>query len=83
MIISVQKAVEAPGECWDDWKFFLEWGKRIDPENWPWENEKEMVLWRVNELYGMDIPAWQDHLQGSRDPRDARGRHRMSAPGLA
>ena len=24
-------------ECWDDWKFFLEWGKRIDPEDWPWE----------------------------------------------
>ncbi|MBQ9953809.1 MAG: molybdopterin-dependent oxidoreductase [Eggerthellaceae bacterium] len=59
MIISVQKAVEAPGECWDDWKFFLEWGKRIDPENWPWADEKEMVLWRVNELYGMDIPDWE------------------------
>ena len=59
MIISVQKAVEAPGECWDDWKFFLEWGKRIDPDNWPWKDEREMVLWRLNELYGMDIPDWE------------------------
>ena len=58
MMISVQRAVDPPGECWDDWKFFLELGKRIKPEDWPWADEKEMVLWRANELYGLNIPDW-------------------------
>ena len=59
MMISVQRAVDPPGECWDDWKFFLELGKRIKPEDWPWADEKEMVLWRANELYGLGIPDWE------------------------
>lgn len=58
-ILSFDQAVEAPGECWDDWRFFLEWGKRMDPEHWPWENEKEMVLWRLKEFYGFDL-TWEE-----------------------
>lgn len=59
MILSFDQAVPAPGECWDDWKFFLEWGKRIDPEHWPWADEKEMVLWRLKEFYGFDL-TWDE-----------------------
>ena len=59
LILAFDQAVEAPGECWDDWKFFLEWGKRIKPEDWPWENEKEMVLWRLKEFYDFDL-TWDE-----------------------
>ncbi len=58
-LFAFDQAVDAPGECWDDWKFFLEWGKRIKPEDWPWENEKDMVLWRFKELYNYDL-SWED-----------------------
>lgn len=53
------RAVEPPGECKDDWWFFLQWGKRIKPEDWPWEDEKEMVLWRLKEFYGYDMD-WEE-----------------------
>lgn len=59
MILTFDQAVPAPGECWDDWKFFLEWGKRIDPEHWQWEDEKDMVLWRLREFYGFDM-TWEE-----------------------
>lgn len=59
ILLTFEQAVEPPGECWDDWKFFLEWGKRIAPEQWPWENEKEMVLWRFKEFYGYDL-TWDE-----------------------
>ncbi len=59
LILAFDQAVEAPGECWDDWKFFLEWGKRIRPEDWPWENEREMVLWRLKEFYDFDL-TWDE-----------------------
>ena len=59
LILAFDQAVEAPGECWDDWKFFLEWGKRIKPEDWPWKNEKEMVLWRLKEFYDFDL-TWDE-----------------------
>jgi len=62
ILLGFQRAVNPPGECWDDWKFFLEWGKRIDPENWPWENEREMVLWRFKEFYGYDL-TWDEWCQ--------------------
>ena len=58
-ILVFDEAVKAPGECWDDWKFFLEWGKRIKPEDWPWANEKEMVLWRLKEFYDFDF-TWDE-----------------------
>jgi anaerobic selenocysteine-containing dehydrogenase len=59
VILVFEKAVDPPGECWDDWKFFLEWGKRIKPEAWPWKDEQEMVLWRLREFYGMDL-TWEE-----------------------
>lgn len=59
LLLTFDRAVEPPGECWDDWKFFLEWGKRIKPEDWPWENEKDMVLWRLKEFYGFDL-TWDE-----------------------
>lgn len=31
-LISSPRAVDPPGECWDDWKFYLEWGKKFDPD---------------------------------------------------
>ena len=48
-----------PANAGTTWKFFLEWGKRIKPEDWPWENEKEMVLWRLKEFYGFDL-TWDE-----------------------
>ena len=30
-LFTFDKAVDAPGECWCDWQFFLEWGKRHRP----------------------------------------------------
>ncbi len=62
MVISTERAVEPPGECWDDWRFFLEWGKRINPELWPWKDEKEMVLWRLKEFYNLDL-TWEEYVQ--------------------
>lgn len=58
-LFAFDQAVEAPGECWDDWKFFLEWGKRIKPEDWPWKDEKDMVLWRFEEFYDYDL-TWDE-----------------------
>lgn len=58
-ILAFDQAVPAPGECWDDWRFFLEWGKRMNPEQWPWADEKEMVLWRLKEFYGFDL-TWEE-----------------------
>jgi anaerobic selenocysteine-containing dehydrogenase len=46
-----QKCVDAPGECIDDWEFFLEMGKRFDPELWPWENTREMHQWRLKTFF--------------------------------
>ena len=69
LVISTERAVEPPGECWDDWKFFLEWGKRIKPEDWPWADEREMVLWRLKEFYGMDL-TWDEYVQGAYFPLD-------------
>ena len=74
LILAFDQAVEAPGECWDDWKFFLEWGKRIRPEDWPWENEREMVLWRLKEFYDFAPDA-------GRVPGRARALHRAGRPG--
>lgn len=59
LLLAFERAVDPPGECWDDWKFFLEWGKRIKPEDWPWNDEKEMVLWRFREFYGYDL-TWEE-----------------------
>lgn len=75
-IFTFEQAVEAPGECWDDWKFFLEWGKRIKPEDWPWEDEKDMVLWRFKELYDIDV-TWDEFQSAplrSTEPGDMQGK---------
>ena len=58
-LFTFDKAVDAPGECWCDWQFFLEWGKRIDPDNWWWNDVQEMVLWRMREFYGFDL-TWDE-----------------------
>ena len=63
-VFAAQRAVDPPGECWDDWKFFLEWGKRLNPEQWPWKDEKEMVLWRHKEFYGFDH-TWEEYVEGA------------------
>lgn len=63
-VISTERAVDPPGECWDDWKFFLEFGKRIAPEDWPWADEREMTLWRMSELYGKDM-TWDEYVKGA------------------
>jgi len=63
-VISTERAVDPPGECWDDWKFFLEWGKRVNPDQWQWQDEKDMVLWRLKEFYGMDL-TWDEYVDGA------------------
>lgn len=60
-LISSPRAVDPPGECWDDWKFYLEWGKRLNPELWPWDDEREMVLWRIKLLHGLDL-TWDEYV---------------------
>ena len=64
LVISSPRAVNPPGECWDDWKFYLEWGKRLDPELWPWADEREMVLWRIKLLHGLDL-TWDEYVDGA------------------
>lgn len=59
--IPARAAVDAPGECWDDWDFMLEYGKRIDPEKWPWESHREMVLWKLKEMYGIEM-TWDEYI---------------------
>jgi anaerobic selenocysteine-containing dehydrogenase len=71
-IISTERAVDPPGECWDDWKFFLEWGKRLNPELWPWKDEKEMVLWRLKEFYDLDL-SWDEYVKGAYFPVELGG----------
>lgn len=75
ILLTYDQAVDPPGECWDDWKFFLEWGKRINPEQWPWKDEKEMVLWRFREFYGYDLTweEFQSEPYRSTEPRGATG----------
>ncbi len=46
-----QKAVDPPGECIDDWEFFLEMGKRFNPELWPWNNVEEMHEYRLKTFH--------------------------------
>lgn len=46
-----QIAVAAPGEAKDDWYFLREFGKRFNPEVWPWESSEEMQLYRLNEFH--------------------------------
>ncbi len=58
-ILAFDQAVPAPGECKDDWWFWLQWGKRMNPEQWPWADEKEMVLWRLKEFYDFDL-TWEE-----------------------
>ncbi len=60
-VIPTERAVDPPGECWDDWKFFLEWGRRIAPEDWPWKDEREMVLWRLKTFYHLDL-TWEQYV---------------------
>ncbi len=61
LILTIDQAVAAPGECWDDWEFFLHLGKRIKPEDWPWNSTKEMFLWRLTDLYGFeDCNTWEE-----------------------
>lgn len=62
MVVAPQKAVEPPGEAWDDWKFFLELGKRFKPEWWPWNNVREMWLWRLKTFYGWDV-TWEEFVE--------------------
>ncbi|MBN2467071.1 MAG: molybdopterin-dependent oxidoreductase [Deltaproteobacteria bacterium] len=39
-----RKVVEAPGDCWPDWKFFAELGRRMGyGEYFPWESDEELV----------------------------------------
>lgn len=64
LIISTERAVDPPGECWDDWKFWLEWGKRLAPELWPWEDEKDMTLWRLKEFYDLDL-TWDEYVEAA------------------
>lgn len=54
-----QKAVDAPGECKDDWEVFLELGKRFDPKLWPWENVREMHQFRLKTFYDVD-KTWEE-----------------------
>jgi anaerobic selenocysteine-containing dehydrogenase len=52
--IMPNKAVEPPGEAIDDWELFLQLGKRFAPELWPWNNVREMHLFRLKTFYGVD-----------------------------
>ncbi|MDD5435854.1 MAG: molybdopterin-dependent oxidoreductase, partial [Nitrospira sp.] len=61
-VVSTQKAVDPPGECKDDWYFWREWGRRMNPELWPWKDEKEMVLWRMKTHYDWDF-SWDEYLK--------------------
>ncbi len=70
LIISNPRAVDPPGQCWDDWKFYLEWGRRLNPELWPWADEKEMVLWRVKLLHGIEL-TWDEYAEGAYFETDA------------
>lgn len=57
--IMPNKAVDPPGEAIDDWELFLQLGKRFAPELWPWENVREMHLFRLKTFYGVD-GTWEE-----------------------
>ncbi|WP_102375649.1 molybdopterin-containing oxidoreductase family protein [Raoultibacter massiliensis] len=59
--IPARAAVEAPGECWDDWDFILQYGKGINPEQWPWESHREMLLWKLKIMYGIEM-TWDEYI---------------------
>ena len=58
-VVIPQKVVDPPGECWDDWEFFLALGKRLSPELWPWEDSRDMWRWRLREFYDVD-KSWEE-----------------------
>ena len=61
-IVAPQKCVDPPGEAWCDWEFFLALGKRFNPDHWPWENVREMWLWRLKEFYNLDL-TWEEFAE--------------------
>ena len=67
--IPARAAVQAPGECWDDWDFILQYGKGIAPELWPWESHRDMLLWKLKVLYGIEM-TWDEYV--SRDLIETR-----------
>lgn len=60
--IPARAAVSAPGECWDDWDFILQYGKGIRPDLWPWEDHREMLLWKLKIMYGVDL-TWEEYIE--------------------
>lgn len=64
-VIPARQSVTPPGECWDDWDFMLEYGKRMDPEKWPWESHREMLLFKLKLLYGLDI-TWDEYINSEK-----------------
>ncbi len=63
VIMPTARAVDPPGECKNDWEFLLSWGKALNPEQWPWEDSREMLLWRIKQMHGLEL-TWDEYANG-------------------
>ena len=59
MILTFDQAVEAPGECWDDWRFFPGMGQAHRSRALVVERREGHGLWRLKEFYGYDL-TWNE-----------------------
>jgi anaerobic selenocysteine-containing dehydrogenase len=48
-VIGADGALESPGECWSDWKFYRELGVRMG-QNWPWKTIEEMYDYQLEPM---------------------------------
>ena len=50
---AIIKAVEPKGECKSDYEICLELGKRLSPEDWPWETADDLLTWQIQPTTGL------------------------------
>ena len=44
---AVNQVIEPPGEAWSNAKIYLEIGKKVAPQLWPWETPEEMLDYQL------------------------------------
>ena len=56
---TINKAIEPVGECKSDTEIILEMGKRLNPEAWPWKDDREMMSSMLQRI-GMTFEELRD-----------------------
>lgn len=60
-----RKIIEPPGECWPDWKYFAELGKKMGyGEYFPWESDEEVVDYLIKPSNITRQQLTEEHPEG-------------------